>query len=112
MANWKSIVRSLSVVIVGLFLWGMLHAVTPAQIPSSVSTRISRLESENSQLRSRLGRLESAVARLGRGEGVDLSPSPLPIPAEAASPQFDRLATLVIELRERVVALEQQAFGS
>ncbi|NJN86226.1 MAG: hypothetical protein HC881_07820 [Leptolyngbyaceae cyanobacterium SL_7_1] len=108
-----AIIRSLSVFVLGLFLWGLLHSPTPAQIPSSVSTRISRLESENSMLRSRLSRLESDVARLGRGAGVDLSPAPLPAPAgTTAEPTFDRLATLVIELRERIVALEQQVFGS
>lgn len=105
--------RSIALVILGVALWVGLHQPTLAQLPSSVSTRISRLESENSTLRSRVNRLESDIARLGRASGVELSPPPSSTTGTpAADPMFDRLATLVIELRERIIALEAQVFGS
>lgn len=76
--------------------------------------RISRLESENSSLRSRISRLESQVDRVSRAAGVAPTASlaaPQATPntrttALAEDPTFQRLATLVIELGDRIEALE------
>lgn len=98
-------------VLVVLLMVFSLQAATFAQIPSSINSRISRLETENSTLRSRVNRLESDVARLGRAAGVDLPsvPSPeQPSSPAASDPMFDRLATLVIELRDRIITLEEK----
>jgi len=88
-----------------------------AQSLSSLQSRIFRLESENAQLRSRFSRLEGELSRLG---GRLPSPTPrsnIPAPVvppranqqvSSSDPMFQRLATLVIELKERINALEEQ----
>jgi uncharacterized protein YceH (UPF0502 family) len=89
-----------------------LQPITTAQVSSNVTARVSRLETENSTLRSRVNRLESDVARLSRASGVELSPpgqSSEPSSSAASSdPMFDRLATLAIELRDRIITLEEK----
>ncbi|MEC4891956.1 MAG: hypothetical protein SAL07_01615 [Oscillatoria sp. PMC 1051.18] len=90
---------------------------TPVQASSALESRIFRLETENNQLRSRLNRLENQVSRLG---GSDLAPTtrrinpPPRVPPEgirgnlSSDPMFDQLATLVIELKERIQTLEAE----
>ncbi len=81
-----------------------------------LESRISRLEAEIFQLRSRLSNLESQVSRVNQPSRTPAStPTPAPqIPSPnrttvPPSPEmFDRLATLVIELKERVQTLETQ----
>lgn len=100
-----------------IFALGILSSRTLAQSSSALESRVSRLESDNFQVRSQLSRLESQLGQLsGR------SPSQTPTPSRSApqvppratrqvsssDPMFDRLATLVIELKERVQALEAQ----
>jgi hypothetical protein len=95
------------------------HSYTPATASSGLESRISRLEAENFQLRSQLSRLENEVSRLtgldSRPQRVNQSaPRVAPMPPQRLpstlgdDPMFKRLATLVIELKERVVALENQ----
>ncbi|HEY9646859.1 MAG TPA: hypothetical protein V6C88_10835 [Chroococcidiopsis sp.] len=91
----------------------LLQTAAIAQVPSSITARIARLESENTNLRSRLSRVETDLARLSRASGIEPSPAAPVVPSSAASsladdPMFNRLATLVIELRERIVALEER----
>jgi hypothetical protein len=96
------------VLAVMLFLT-VLQGITPAQSTSQLSSRISRLESENSLLRSRLGRIESRLSQVGQLPDLDIPESTPQISGEsplATDPMFTRLATLVIELRERIIALE------
>ncbi|MGG6293024.1 hypothetical protein ACQ4M4_01265 [Leptolyngbya sp. AN02str] len=92
----------------------VLLTMVPALAQSSgLDGRVSRLESENSQLRARVNQLESQVSRLGRSPASRTPQTPPPVvrgtegSALAEDPVFQRLATLVIELRERIVALEQ-----
>lgn len=91
---------------------------------SNLSARVLRLESDLFQARSQLNRLESQVARQGRriesqrlesqrqsqtGDNLPgSSPSPPRLkPSEPTEEeQFDRLATLVIELKEQLEELE------
>ncbi|MCA1993896.1 MAG: hypothetical protein LDL41_17900 [Coleofasciculus sp. S288] len=100
-----------------IVLLTLLHrSFTPASAQAGLESRLSRLESENFQLRSQLSRIESQLSRLGgldsrAGRGQPAPPTaspPLPQPSLANDPMFKRLATLVIELRERVTALENQ----
>jgi BMFP domain-containing protein YqiC len=83
-----------------------------AQSLGQLSAQISRLESENTVLRSRLSQLESQVSRIGRAAGVQIPAPNAEAPSLtsplASDPTFSRLATLVIELRERIVALENR----
>ncbi len=107
-------IKSLGILTLILLLWFSWQIVTPAQSTTQLESRLSRIELENATLRSRISQLESQVSRLNSNAGIDFSPSlPNDRPASAASPladdpTFKRLATLVIELKERVVAVEKQ----
>ena len=85
------------------------QTITPAQINQS-DLRVSRLESELLSLRNRMSQLEAAIGRTSQPSGGgSLSAPSLPSPAVDAYPtpaMFDRLATLVIELRERVNTID------
>lgn len=102
-----------TVVIALLLLLTVLQGAASAQSVSQLSSQISRLESQNNLLQSRLSQLEAQVSQIGRASGVRI-PAPAPqtrLPSTsplATDPMFNRLATLVIELRERVVALENR----
>lgn len=103
-----------------------LPRLTLAQSPPFLESRIARLESENFQLRSQVNRIESQLAQLTgqstvpRRETPPLpqKPNPNQSPSQSRSrtnrqplssdPMFERLATLVIELKERVQTLEAQ----
>lgn len=89
----------------------VLQTPTSAQSFSSVNSRISQLERENSLLSSRISRLESALSRAGSGSySAPAEPNYTP-PASPIleDPAFERLATLVIELRDRIITLEERA---
>lgn len=107
-------IKLLGILTLILLFWFSWQVVTPAQSTTQLESRISRIELENTTLRSRLSQLESQVSRLSSNAGVDYSPSaPADRAPSAASPlvddpTFKRLATLVIELKERVVAVEEQ----
>ncbi|MEB3357324.1 MAG: hypothetical protein VKK04_11410 [Synechococcales bacterium] len=85
----------------------------PLMAQGDVSFRISRLETENRNLRSRIDRLESQIDRLSRVAGITV-PAPAEAPAGAADPSlepdlmFDNLATLVIETRQDMFALQER----
>lgn len=89
-----------------------LSAPLFAQTSSQLDSRVARLETENTTLRSRVSRLENAISRLGQGGSGSIQIEP---PAEAVpptlqsdDPMFDRLATLVIETKQQVLALEER----
>ena len=101
--------------ILGLVL---LPRLTLAQSPGLLESRIARIEAENFQLRSQVSRIESQLAQLsGRTRPQPSTPNQ-PVPqisyrtnrrqVSSSDPMFDRLATLVIELKERVQSLEAQ----
>lgn len=87
---------------------------TLAQGSSYLESRISRLESETYQLRSQINQLQSQV--LGVNQSTQRTGSTKPAPPIAprgnrpasADPMFDRLATLAIELKQRINKLEAQ----
>lgn len=89
--------------------------VVPVQASSHLESRLTTLEFDNRQLRSRVDRLESQISpvnrpepRSGRGNepiypsGRDRRASP------ASDPRVDRLATLAVELKERLSEVETQ----
>lgn len=108
--------RGLYIVLILLLV--VISSFTPAVASSAaLESRISRLEAENAQLRAQVNRLETQVYGLGRPQPqVQISrqlPQPQASPrvgrqVTSADPMFDRLATLVIELKERVTKLEAQ----
>jgi hypothetical protein len=107
-------IKPLRILMLMLLLWLSWQSVTPAQSTTQLESRLSRIELENATLRSRINQVESQVSRLSSNAGIDFSqpvPTDLSIPAAsplADDPMFKRLATLVIELKERVVAVENQ----
>ncbi|MEO8892198.1 MAG: hypothetical protein ABI417_11800 [Coleofasciculaceae cyanobacterium] len=100
-----------------IFALTILSSRTLAQSSAALESRISRVESDNFQLRSQIANLESQVATI-KGQSSSQTPiirpqAPL-VPSRtnrqvtSSDPMFDRLATLVIELKQRVQALEAQ----
>lgn len=106
-------IKALGILTFILLIWFSWQSVTPAQSTTQLESRLSRIELENTTLRSRISQLESQVSRLSSNAGVDFSPTVPDRATSAASPladdpTFKRLATLVIELKERIVAVENQ----
>lgn len=101
-----------------IFAFTILSSRTLAQSSAGLESRLSRVEAENFQMRSQISTLESQISAL-RGQSPSQTPSSIRPPAPSvpsranrqvpsSDPMFDRLATLVIELKERVKALEAQ----
>lgn len=93
------------------------RSFTPAFASPALASRISRLEAANLQLRLQVNRLESQVSRLTARESQPRRNVQPELPSAPASPSvstpeenplFKQLATLVIELKERVTELEQR----
>lgn len=104
-----------------LIFWQFsLHRPVHAQLDSASSFRLSRIETELRTLQSDIRQLESALGRVERqsGETVILqdfeSPaSPPSVPTNTpdtvqADLMFDQLATLVIETRQDMFALQEK----
>jgi chromosome segregation ATPase len=97
-----------------LLLFFTWQSRTLAQTTTQLESRLSRLEFENNSLQTSLNQLEAQVSRLSSSAGIDFSlsnPDASRTPtatALAEDPTFKRLATLVIELKERVVAVEER----
>ena len=103
---------ALGVIVAIALVLSLLQSPTFAQ-SSGLDARVSRLESANSSLRSQISRLESQIDRVSRAAGVSVPTAP-PLGSDprttalAEDPTFRRLATLVIELRDRIAVLEGQ----
>jgi cell division protein FtsB len=116
--NLKKIQRKIQIFgVLILLLWLSWQVATPAQTTTQLESRLSRIEFENTTLRAAINQLEAQVARLSSDAGIAYTPreparSPAAPSALADDPTFKRLATLVIELKERVVAVEQQVAAS
>lgn len=108
------------ILIFGLTLL-LVFTGTSAQGSIADTTRIARLESEIFSLRSQINRLQSDVARLGRQPAASppiSRPQPpeesasVPTPRQPDDPslaqQFDNLAILAIELKERITTVEER----
>ncbi len=112
-------VKKVGVLVIALFFTlTILSSPTLAQSSAALESRLSRVESDNFQLRSQLSNLESQISAI-KGQSspqtpVPVTPQTIPIPPRAnrqitsSDPMFERLATLVIELKQRVQALEAQ----
>lgn len=117
--GWFYMVKKIAVVGLALvLLLTVLSRWTLAQSSGFLESRISRLESDSFQIRSELARLESQVYQLAGNRSNGVAPGAI-TPPPATSPgvlrpgvrpaaSYDRLATLVIELRERINKLEAQ----
>jgi len=108
MPKRNSVLKKLAALCIALLMitlaWGIL-ASAPA---SSQESRVNALEVDIRGIQSRLNRLESQLNRVG---GTSPRLPNVPPPSSSAGqyrqrlssdPMFDRLATLAIELRERI----------
>lgn len=92
-----------------IIAWGGVNTETASS--QQVESRINRLESEFYGIESRLNRIESQLNQVGRS-GSPVAPPPPQINSGRNRSQlsreqmFDRLATLVIELKQQVNKLE------
>ncbi|HEY9748160.1 MAG TPA: hypothetical protein V6C63_05760 [Allocoleopsis sp.] len=84
-----------------------------AQSTALLESRLSRLESENYQLRAEINRLQSQIYSLSRPGTRSPEPrnsaapaTPPPRSAVSNTPIVERLATLLVELKERVTKVE------
>jgi cell division protein FtsB len=109
----------LIVVLIGLAMGILGISLVAAQGEGSVRSELVSLKSDFLALSSRVSRLESEVNRLGSSATLRQSPPPqLPsrrsppivegVPIGRSDPMFERLANLVIELKERVNDLEKR----
>jgi uncharacterized protein YceH (UPF0502 family) len=110
----RSLLKPAGMVAIALaLLLTCLSAPLLAQTSSQLGSRVSRLESENTTLRSRVSQLENAISRLSQGGGggqIQIEPDPevAPPTTQSNDPMFDRLATLVVETKQQVLALEER----
>lgn len=112
------LLRLLGVALTLVLLLLLNRSCTPVFASPALESRLSRLELNTTQLRAEVNRLESQVSRLmateSRSQTGNLPVPPVQLPSQASSstladnPTFKRLATLVIELKERIVNLENR----
>ncbi|CCQ62526.1 hypothetical protein [Crocosphaera watsonii] len=101
----------LLLVIITLLIVIFIQQINP--VSASVE---NRLRGEINRLQARVSRLESAVTNLRQGSNNNnnsppLNSSPQIVDGEIigrSDPLFERLSTLVIELKERVMGLEKR----
>lgn len=97
---YKLLIGSGLLLVLLLGLWS--RAVSAA--PSLLDPRINRIESEVRSLQSEVRRLQGQISRTSNRTAPNID---APIPAEPSfDQQFDTLAILIIELQQRVSALE------
>lgn len=113
MQNQSDLLRRffLSAVVL-LLIFVALQQVAPAQLPTQLNSRLSRLEVDVRSLRSDVRRLASQVSGASRSSAASRPVSPPETRSDIFEPsleeQFDNLATLAIELKQRVVELENR----
>ncbi|MBD2531671.1 hypothetical protein H6G97_19575 [Nostoc flagelliforme FACHB-838] len=95
--------------ILGTILWGSFFA----RIASSqqVDSRINNLQADLNRVESRLNQIESQLGRTGQSPSPRTTLTPRTGSRGNLSqqnPMFDRLATLVIELKQQVNKLEER----
>lgn len=104
-----------ALILLGCFIGSIVaFAIAPANA-SINEYRISRLESDIFRLQNEVNQLSSQIRSLDR-VGDRPRPNPVEVPAitqsetsvSSSDPMFDRLATLVIELKRRMDGLEER----
>jgi uncharacterized coiled-coil protein SlyX len=105
-------VKKIALFCLSLILVVLIMApLTLAQETSYLESRISRLEAENYQMRSLITQLDAQVDALqqsGASRRSPTVPSRVTRTTPSSDPMFDRLATLVVELKQRINKLEAQ----
>jgi hypothetical protein len=96
-----------------ILLWGGVFLKSASSVP--VESRFYNLEADFNRLESRVSRVEALLGQTGRAAPTPAPTTPLPSnrSRRSVSPQerekmFDRLATLVVELKQQVNKLEER----
>ena len=122
----------LGVILTLLLLWYPInHQPAQAQLDTSTSFRLSRIETDIRNIQSEIRQIETALNRVERSSGdtvivheigseqgsqgnnsstqpVPDSPDPLDIEVAQSELMFDQLATLVIETRQDMFKLQEK----
>lgn len=94
--------------LVSLFLRPMLR---PATAVSLTDSRVSQLEYQVRSLQTQINQIQSNTPASSGSSRPTLTPEAPFIPGDPSlAQQFDNLATLAIELKQRVKALEERVF--
>ncbi|NEP18189.1 MAG: hypothetical protein F6J97_15005 [Leptolyngbya sp. SIO4C1] len=105
--------RALKPILGAGFVLALLLALwlAPVDASSLLTSRVNQLEFQLRSLQSQISRIQAQLPGLGDSVG-GRSPAPPIEPIPPGDPtleaQFDNLAILVIELRDRIAALEAQ----
>jgi cell division protein FtsB len=91
-----------------IMLWGGVFSNTA--LSEQIESRFYNLEADFNRLESRVDRIEAQLSQTGRSPSAGVTTTPSRS-GRTVSPQerekmFDRLATLVIELKQQVNTLE------
>ena len=94
-----------------ILLWGGVFSNTASS--QQIESRFYNLEADFNRLESRVSNIEAQLSQTGRSSSSTTTTTPSPRSGRTVSPQerekmFDRLATLVIELKQQVNALESR----
>lgn len=103
--------KLLIAICLGLTLLSLAVSQVRGQDASGLSSRITRLEFDLQNVKTRLSQLESQASRSRPAAPVSPRPPtepPAPLREPSLAEQFDNLAILTIELKQRVVALENR----
>ncbi|HEY9762256.1 MAG TPA: hypothetical protein V6D07_06995 [Trichocoleus sp.] len=94
--------------VLAILLVAVLIALVPQPATAQVESRVSQLEFELRQVRSQLSQIEARLSQPGQTAPIPVRPATPPRTATNPSleTQFDNLATLAIELKQQVRALE------
>ena len=86
-----------------------LPIFTPAQGSYQLEYRITQLESQISDLRGQISRLESQSSGISRSQPPIVPGTTRPNSRmRSGDPMFDNLATMVIEIKQDVIQLQQR----
>ena len=99
--------RSITLVFITILLIFTLSSRTVAQ-SSLLDSRVARLEADIFQLRNQINQLQAQSGRNNTRPNRPAPTTPRITNQRSSDPMFDRLATLVIELKERIQVLEAQ----
>lgn len=101
--------------LLSVIAWGMVFPGTALSQP--LESRLNRLEVDRYSIEARLNRIEAQLNQVGRSRSPRVSSTSPQTPRNSGRnrpPQlsrdqmFDRLATLAIELKERITKLESR----
>lgn len=79
-----------------------------AKASSLTDSRIRQLESQVRSLQTQVSQLQSQRPNAGSSTAIPPQPTGTPFTELTPQQQFDNLATLVIEINQRVIALESK----